>query len=133
MIKTVKKSQNSNWFMDLLLDETICAGTVAVPREMVRLAGGVNKRLGAKQKYELLLRIAAETPVELEETDEDACGQENMMVFDDAEEPENTGLGWRTDCYVLGKYSAQLQEAGYFNAAIEAVLAEAQIDRKSVV
>ena len=32
--------------MDLLLDETICAGTVAVPREMVRLAGGVNKRLG---------------------------------------------------------------------------------------
>ena len=38
--------------MDLLLDETICAGTVAVPREMVRLAGGVNKRLGAKQKYE---------------------------------------------------------------------------------
>lgn len=128
MIKTVKKSQNSNWFMDLLLDETICAGTVAVPREMVRLAGGVNKRLGAKQKYELLLRIAAETPVELEETDEDACGQENMMVFDDAEEPENTGLGWRTDCYVLGKYSAQLQEAGYFNAAIEAVLAEAQME-----
>ena len=92
--------------MDLLLDETICAGTVAVPREMVRLAGGVNKRLGAKQKYELLLRIAAETPVELEETDEDACGQENMMVFDDAEEPENTGLGWRTDCYVLGKRTA---------------------------
>lgn len=128
MIKTVKKSQNSNWFMDLLLDETICAGTVAVPREMVRLAGGVNKRLGAKQKYELLLRIAAETPVELEETDEDACGQENMMVFDDAEKPENTGLGWRTDCYVLGKYSAQLQEAGYFNAAIEAVLAEAQME-----
>lgn len=39
MIKTVKKSQNRNWFMDLLLDETICAGTVAVPREMVRLAG----------------------------------------------------------------------------------------------
>ena len=75
--------------MDLLLDETICAGTVAVPREMVRLAGGVNKRLGAKQKYELLLRIAAETPVELAETDEDACGQENMMVFDDVEKPEN--------------------------------------------
>ena len=50
------------------------------------------------------------------------------MVFDDAEEPENTGLGWRTDCYVLGKYSAQLQEAGYFNAAIEAVLAEAQME-----
>ena len=43
-------------------------------------------------------------------------------------EPENTGLGWRTDCYVLGKYSAQLQEAGYFNAAIEAVLAEAQME-----
>lgn len=128
MIKTVKKSQNSNWFMDLLLDETICAGTVAVPREMVRLAGGVNKRLGAKQKYELLLRIAAETPVELAETDEDACGQENMMVFDDVEKPENNGLGWRTDCYVLGKYSAQLQEAGYFNAAIEAVLAEAQME-----
>ena len=41
MIKTVKKSQNRNWFMDLLLDETICAGTVAVQREMVRLAGGV--------------------------------------------------------------------------------------------
>ena len=46
MIKTVKKSQNSNWFMDLLLDETICAGTVAVPREMVRLAGGANKDSG---------------------------------------------------------------------------------------
>lgn len=114
--------------MDLLLDETICAGTVAVPREMVRLAGGVNKRLGAKQKYELLLRIAAETPVEFAETGEDACGQENMMVFDDVETPENAGMGWRTDCYVLGKYSAQLQEAGYFNAAIEAVLAEAQME-----
>ena len=114
--------------MDLLLDETICAGTVAVPREMACLAGGVNKRLGAKQKYELLLRIAAETPVEFAETGEDACGQENMMVFDDVETPENAGMGWRTDCYVLGKYSAQLQEAGYFNAAIEAVLAEAQME-----
>ena len=82
--------------MDLLLDETICAGTVAVPREMVRLAGGVNKRLGAKQKYELLLRIAAETPVEFAETGEDACGQENMMVFDDVETPENAGKVQRT-------------------------------------
>ena len=34
--------------MDLLLDETICAGTVAVPREMVRLAGGVNEKTRGK-------------------------------------------------------------------------------------
>jgi hypothetical protein len=114
--------------MELLLDETICGGDIFVDKELVRQVGGINEELPAKQKYELLLRIAEEAPVVLE-----ACIEQNECV------PENAGLvklredttegeneGWRTDCYVIGKYSSKLQEAGYFDAAVQSVLAEAK-------
>ena len=42
-------------------------GKILAPEELVRAAGGINERLRAKQKYELLLRIAQQSPIVLEE------------------------------------------------------------------
>ena len=51
--------------MELFLDERLCEGAVWIPREMIQAAGGVNRRLPAKQKYELMLRIVEKYSVEL--------------------------------------------------------------------
>lgn len=122
MRRIVRSDREETSFLELLLDETLCQGTIEIPCEMVRRAGGVNKRLRAKQKYELLLRIAAENPIELEEVS--ACDQIDTVILRDDEQENNIAYGWQTDCYVLGKYSTLLKEAGYFEAAIDAVLAE---------
>jgi hypothetical protein len=94
----------------------------------VRRVGGINEELPAKQKYELLLRIAEEESIALEEcTEENESVQESesmLKLTDDTPEQENEG--WRTDCYVIGKYSGKLQEAGYFDAAVQGVLTEAK-------
>lgn len=123
--------------MELLLDETLCQGEIHIPQELVRRAGGINKRLRAKQKYELVLRIAQEMPIAFEEikggnaidnscvdveTTMDEHDVGNMLILrDDTDASE----GWQTDCYVVGKYSEQLRECGYFEVVIESLLGEA--------
>ena len=113
-------------FMEILLDETLCQGTIAVPREMVRKAGGINKKLHAKQKYELLLRIAQESPIVLEErTEGEPEPEDEVVLLEDDEAGLLEEYGWQTDCYVIGKYSVPLRENGYFDAAVMGVLEEA--------
>ena len=110
--------------MELFLDERLCEGAVWIPREMIQAAGGVNRRLPAKQKYELMLRIVEKYSVELYPAE--CMPEQELTGYDRIEDEQDEQEGWRTDCYVTGKYSAQLQAAGYFDAVVQALLAQAE-------
>ena len=125
MIRRLRRAQEGIHFLDILLDETICEGKILVPEELVRDAGGINEKLQAKQKYELLLRIAQQSPIVLEEI----SGKESSdgYVILGADEADcSAEQGCVTDCYVIGKYSGELKAAGCFDMAIIGVLEQAQ-------
>ena len=112
-------------FLDILLDETICEGKILVPEELVRDAGESMKNFEQSKKYELLLRIAQQSPIVLEEI----SGKESSdgYVILGADEADcSAEQGCVTDCYVIGKYSGELKAAGCFDMAIMGVLEQAQ-------
>lgn len=123
-MRILKTAAEGLSFLELLLDETLCAGAVKIDKELVRQAGGVNRRLNAKQKYELILRIAKETPVEFVETGGTQETEENMILEEDAT-CVAAKYGWQTDCYVLAKYCQILLDSGCFDAAVGAVMTDA--------
>lgn len=125
MVRRLKSAQEGIPFLDILLDETICEGEILAPEELVRAAGGINERLRAKQKYELLLRIAQQSPIILEEIPA-GTSSDGYVTLGAEEADDFTEQGCRTDCYVIGKYSGELKEAGCFDMAIMGVLAQAQ-------
>lgn len=122
-MRMLKRSEQGVSFLELLLDERICWGTIIIDKELVRNVGGINHKLQAKQKYELLLRVAKESPVVFEEVQENDRGY--IILQEDSPEKVDA-FGWKTDAYVLGKYSTKLQESGYFKTAVSAVIAEAE-------
>lgn len=124
MARVLKQTEGGVTWLELLLDETICEGPVWIEKEMAVRAGGVNAYLSAKQKYELLIRIAAETPVAF--VDEKSDPDIKYIRFDDDEKNSGTDDGWKTDCYLIGRYSVELQTEGVFDDVITALLAEAQ-------
>lgn len=122
MKRVLRQTAEGISFLELLLDETICEGDILIPKELILLAGGRNDRLPAKKKYELLLRIAQRTSFDLTEEPSGDMGME-LLTNDTAEEPAD---GWKTDCYIIGKYSQILQENQVFEMAVASVLEEAQ-------
>ena len=111
-------------FLQLLMDETICAGSVRIPKDLVKKVGGVNICLKAGRKYELLLRIAQTERISfVERQKENKISAEDYVVLEEDSEEIKQENGWKTDCYVAAKYSGQLKESGHFNAVIEAILA----------
>lgn len=123
MARVLKQTEGGVTWLELLLDETICEGPVWIEKEMAVRAGGVNAYLSAKQKYELLIRIAAEQPVAF--MDEKLDPDIKYIRLDD-EKNSSVDDGWRTDCYLIGRYSVELQTEGIFDDVITAVLSEAQ-------
>lgn len=127
MRKLRRAVQNGISFLEVLLDDTLCQGAVAIPEELVQSAGGINRKLEGKQNYELILRIAETSEIEFEDIEEDT-GEQYVMLED---KPEADALhGWKTDCYVIGKYSSVLKEQGVFEVAVEALLEEAKERRR---
>lgn len=122
MKRVLRQAAEGISFLELLLDETICEGDILIPKELLLLAGGRNDRLPAKKKYELLLRIAQRTPFELTEEPSGEAGLE-LLTDDTAEEMTD---GWKTDCYIIGKYSPVLRENQVFEMAVASVLEEAE-------
>lgn len=49
MIKRLTGTDRKDSFLELLLDETLCAGKIMVPETWVREAGGFNPKLNAKK------------------------------------------------------------------------------------
>lgn len=110
--------------LELLLDETLCEGPVWVEKEWLIRVGGINLYLPAKQKYELLIRMAMETPVCIVEEELDS--EHQYVLVDDDDITEKDKNGWQTDCYVTGRYSQLLQKEGWLDEVITQLLAEAQ-------
>lgn len=124
MARVLKHAKDGVTWLELLLDETICEGPIWIERAMVVQAGGVNAYLSAKKKYELLIRIAIESPVIF--VDEPLDTEIDYIRLDD-EKNGSVEEGWKTDCYLIGRYSVELQNDGIFDGVITAVLSEAQI------
>lgn len=114
-------------FMEILLDETICQGAIAIPKELAFVAGGYNQRLKAKQKYELILRIAARSPISFIETEiyEDL---DQYIILQDHASDEDENANWQADCYVIGKYSAELRQAGLFDLVVSSMICQAETE-----
>lgn len=113
-------------FFDLLLDETLCTGEIAVEKKLIIQAGGINSYLRAKQKYELFLRIAATWNIDFFETTE---ADSSYITLED--DPAFTAeTGWQTDCYIAGKYSQLLRENNLFDLVIESLLNDANLENR---
>lgn len=98
--------------IELLMDETLCEGRIVIPKMMVKQAGGVNQKLKAGKKYELMMRIAEMFPIELIETNENAVADNSIILEDDTPEKKQD-YGWKTDCYIASKYAEELQKEIY--------------------
>lgn len=122
MKKIIKQASDGVSFLELLLDENLCAETVWIEKGLLICAGGKNTYLKAKQKYELLIRVAKIMPVKFVEMEEEPQ-KEYVMLEDEIDPCADTG--WYTDCYVVGKYSSELRAHGVFDAVVEALLKEA--------
>ena len=122
MIKRLTGTDRKDSFLELLLDETLCAGKILVPETWVREAGGFNPKMNAKKKYELLLRIAEKYGFAMEEIE--YMPQEDEIVL---EEPAGTPEeSLKTDCYIVSRYSQVLQETGYFEMAVTSILGQSK-------
>ena len=120
-------------FEEILLGETPVEGDIWVWKEALRSVGGINYRLRSKQGYELLIRIAKEYKVlQLDqETAEEFLSSESddgksWVYFasqTDADEV-STELedGWKTDCYLVGRYKQELLSMGCLEDAVLSVL-----------
>lgn len=124
MIRIVKQAPEGISFLELLLNENLCTGTIKIEKELARQAGGINTHLKGKQKYELLLRVAKNMPILF--VDEEEPPVPCYLTLDD-DTPAAADFGWQTDCYVAGKYSRSLQENGVFDAVLQSLLDEAAI------
>lgn len=123
-MKILKQAYAGITFMDILLDESLCEGTIAILPALAKEAGGLNRKIKAKQKYELILRIAQTGPVVFIEQEPDIC-QEKYMILQEQEMDAARIYGWQTDCYIIGKYSGYLQRYGLFDDAVRCVIDEA--------
>ena len=132
MKKYLSLDENGYSFLDILLDERVIFGDLAVSRDLVRKAGGINTRLKAKRKYELVLRIAELGNIKIEEVENDIPDYNNLekqdgsFIFFDKEPEGNIIDSLTTDCYLLAKYSEELIVHNLFNPAVESILAEAE-------
>ena len=133
MKKYLSLDENGYSFLDILLDERVVFGELAVPRDLVRKAGGINTGLKAKRKYELVLRIAGLGNVKIEEVENDisVCNNlekqnESFIFIDDNETEGNIIDSLTTDCYLIAKYRERLIAHKLFNPAAEPILVEAE-------
>ena len=116
-------------FEEILLDETLANGDIWVRKEALRNVGGINYRLGAKRNYELLIRIAREYRVcctgQLPDSEVD-----NWIYLDLEADGEslNEEKCIKTDCYLIGRYKAELLSMGNFDDAVLQVLSVGKED-----
>lgn len=128
-----RRSERELSFEEILLNEKLAEGDLWVRKEALRNVGGVNYRLKSKQGYELLLRIAKKYKVlrldqeRAEEFLSPESGDGKSWVRFAAEtdaDGESVALeeGWKTDCYLIGRYKQELQSMGCLEDAVFAVL-----------
>ena len=104
-------------FQEILLDETVIGGKIYVKREMLSAVGGINAEIHGKLSYELLLRIAKHAAIiqrPLENMRQEKDGDWLEVVPETCKSEEE---GWKTDCYILGRYKGEFMKLGCFEQA----------------
>lgn len=124
MKKIVRVDSCEVSYLQLLLNEQLCSDLIYIEKDLVVHVGGVNQYLKAKSKYELLVRVAKETRIQIVESEEIGDGRYIGLTDDTTEQ---SSYGWQTDCYMAARYSLELQQNGLFEAAILAILEEAKV------
>ena len=132
MKRYLEPDENGYSFLEILLDERIVHEEIYIPKSLIVKSGGINTKLKAKRKYELILRIAELGNVKIEEVKDDipACNnlgeQDGEFIFFDKETENNILNSLTTDCYLIAKYSERLIAHNLFNPAVESILVEAE-------
>lgn len=109
-------------FWDILLDETLISGTIYIPWECFKKVSTINRRLPAKQVYELLLRMSQEFPVYL--TGKQPELAECFWTIE-GKQPSVDMEGLKTDCYIVARYKKMLLEQQLFDSAVSSILEQA--------
>lgn len=109
-------------FQEILLDETVIGGKIYVKREMLSAVGGINAEIHGKLSYELLLRIAKHAAIiqrPLENMRQEKDGDWLEVVPETCKSEEE---GWKTDCYILGRYKGEFMKLGCFEQALAGLM-----------
>lgn len=130
MARIVKIAKKGISYLELLLNENLCSGTVKIETSLVAQVGGINQFLKAKKKYELLIRVAKEIPVEIVDIVEAIEDKQYITLSDEASGTKE--YGWQTDCYITARYSLELQQNNLFDSVISAILEEAKEEEREL-
>lgn len=106
-------------FEEILLDNTWEKREVWVRKEALENVGGINYRLGAKRNYELLIRVAKEYKV-CRTGQAPGCKADGWIYLEPETAAEEERL--KADCYLIGRYKAELLSMGRFDEAVLRVL-----------
>lgn len=122
-MKIVQTEENLNekemLFFRILFDETIVNDRIWIPKKILKKTGGINRKLKAKQLYELLLRVAVHFSIRLEA--EEPTDTENYMMF----LPQKSDSEWegiKTDFYIVARYKDKLMQESCFDIVVKSVL-----------
>ena len=125
MIKIKETQEARDMFLDILCNQAVSTESFLIPETLAKDVGGVNKRLKAKQGYELLLRIAHCHKIKLEEVEfrveSTQASDGDIVIMQDADDRLQE-YGWQADCYIIGKYSQELRQIQCFDKKIASLL-----------
>lgn len=121
--------QDGNQFWEILFDENLARGGLCFSDRIIRETGGINRKLKAKQAYELLLRAADGRSLCIEECDDkkgiDDIKKQNCLIVEDMPD-EDAWEGIRTDCYIVGRYRDRIINQDCLYEVIESILQQAR-------
>lgn len=98
-------------FETLFMDERFVERGILIESQVLRKAGGINKRLLAKQEYELGLRVIGSEDTYAVAYDEISGWKETRERLQPVRS-QSDDEGFMTDAYVTGRYYRLLQEKG---------------------
>lgn len=119
LLETIEDGVKELSFMDIFMDERYVENGVIIARSILQEVGNVNKRLCAKQDYELILRVAEVIKVVAIFCDEQSV--EKLM------EEETIEDGFVTDAYVIARYYSKLSQSGFTESVLTAIIEECRL------
>lgn len=120
-----ENGQQELHFWDIFLDERWVDCVIYVSSNTISAVGYLNRKLQEKQTYEFMLRIAKEYPVLcMTQAEFDTWEKQQAEKWLRLIVPESNAEaeGYETDCYVIGRYKAELLENGLFERVVENML-----------
>ncbi len=119
------EAEKDKWFFKLLYDERLAEDFIWIPKAVFWGAGGLNCKIKAKQKYELLLRLAERNSIAIRECSEEKAFSDEYALLDPPE-TKDPFEGIRTDSYIISRYKDKLLKYGCFDEVVESFLLSAK-------